>query len=487
MSPDSATPSPPSGLPPDSDEAAARRACAGNPRLFIWFRIFFNCRFYYPVYAIMFLHFGLSEEQFAYLNVAWALAIVLLEVPSGALADQLGRRTLVVASAVLMVIEMVVLSAMPVVDRAALADDPARLNGAIAVLFAVFCLNRIVSGAAEAAASGADEALAYDSLDGDDRETLWSRLTVQLMKWQSVAFVGVTLVGAAVYDPDVVNRVAGWLGWERQFTQAETLKFPIYLTLGMALATLATALQFREPPGRLAPVTGGLGQAIGESFRRTFAAGGWILRTPAALLLILVGLFFDSIIRLYYTVGSLWLEVIGYEPRYFGLISVAGSLSGIASAAIGARLIISRQPGFNFALLSWLVLIGLVSLAWPIPYWSVLFLPTLWLAMRLLHFFLSNYLNRVTPSENRATVLSFRGLTMNLSYGLVTWGYAMQTHFLRGDAMGEDASHAVFAEAVAWWWVYFVVVLAGLWLYRRVKVGKSWNELIPPAKSAESA
>ena len=78
-----------------------RLRIAANPSRFIWFRIFFNCRFYYPVYAIMFLDFGLSEEQFAYLKVAWALSIVLLEVPSGALADQLGRRTLVVLAAVL--------------------------------------------------------------------------------------------------------------------------------------------------------------------------------------------------------------------------------------------------------------------------------------------------------------------------------------------------------------------------------------------------
>lgn len=472
----------PAASPPDQPSSLA-----ANPRLFIWFRIFFNGRFYYPVYAIMFLHFGLSEEQFAYLNVAWALAIVLLEVPSGALADQLGRRTLVVASAVLMVIEMLVLSAMPVVDRAGQAGDPEALQRSVWILFGVFLLNRIVSGAAEAAASGADEALAYDSLDGPDREVRWSRLTVQLMKWQSVAFVGVTLLGAAVYDPDVVNRAVGWLGWDRAFTQSETLKFPIYLTLGMAIATLVTACRFREPPGHGPAAGRRLGSAIRESFRRTFAAGAWILRTPAALLLILVGLFYDSIIRLYYTVGSLWLEVIGYEPRYFGVISVAGSLSGVVSAALGARLMVSRAPNFNFRLLSLLILTGMASLAFPIPYWSVAFLPTLWLSMRLLHFFLSNYLNRVTPSESRATVLSFRGLTMNLSYGLVTLGYALQTRWLRADGgPGDpvDPAHAVFAEAARWWWVYFLLVLAGLKAFQRLKYGKSWDELIPPAKPA---
>ncbi len=478
----------------DSD----RLRVAANPGRFIWFRIFFNCRFYYPVYAIMFLDFGLSEEQFAYLNVAWALSIVLLEVPSGALADQLGRRTLVVLSAVLMVVEMLILALMPVVDRAGLADDPEALQRAVWLLFAVFCVNRVVSGAAEAAASGADEALAYDSLPEEDRESRWSRLMVRLMKTQSIGFVAVLIVGAAVYDPEVVNRVAGWIGIDHEFTQAETLKFPILLNLGMAVVTLLVALRLYEPASLRPECDLPLAQSIRRSFRRTFRAGGWILKTPVALMLLLVGLFYDSIIRLYYTVNSIWFEVIGFEPRWFGFISVAGSLTGIAAAVIGGRLIEKRSPAFNFALLGVLTLIGLVSLAYPIRYWSVLFLPGLWLGMRLLHFFLSNYLNRVTPSENRATVLSFRGLSMNLSYGLVTWAYGMQTAFLRErmapenldtftEAQRETFSRAVFAEAVSWWWLWFVLTVIGLALYRRVKIGKTWNELLArPEVSGEA-
>ena len=462
---------------------------ANNPRLFILFRIFFNCRFYYPVYAIMFLDFGLSEEQFAFLNVAWAIAIVVLEVPSGALADQFGRRTLVIWAAILMVIEMLILSLTPVVDRSAFAGDPEGLNHAVFLLFFVFCVNRVISGAAEASASGADEALAFDSLKSDDRNQRWAKFTTQLMKWQSVAFIIVTLVGAAVYDPTLVNTVMGWLGFDHEFTQAETLKFPIYLTFGMSIATLIVALKMREPEEMRPKCDLPTLQSIRQGFRRTFAAGGWILQTPAALMLILVGLFFDSIVRLYYTVGSIWLEVIGYAPRYFGIIAVFGSLTGILAASLGARLIDRHSPNFNFRLLTLLVLGGLLSLAFPIRYWSVVFLPTFWLAMRLIHFFLSNYLNRVTSSENRATVLSFRGLTMNLSYGLITYLYGIQTAYLRGrlgpekpevlsDAERQSLNHDIFAEAASWWWIYFLVVIAGLWIYRKVRIGKSWNQLL---------
>ncbi|MDH3869135.1 MAG: hypothetical protein OET08_07150, partial [Desulfuromonadales bacterium] len=43
-----------------------------NVRLFIIFRVLFNARFYYPVFSILFLDFGLTLSQFAILNAVWA-------------------------------------------------------------------------------------------------------------------------------------------------------------------------------------------------------------------------------------------------------------------------------------------------------------------------------------------------------------------------------------------------------------------------------
>ncbi|MGB0344403.1 MAG: MFS transporter, partial [Coraliomargarita sp.] len=83
-------------------EATARR----NVQAFTYFRMFFSARFYYPVFALLFLDFGLSLEQFGILNAVWAATIVLCEVPSGALADTIGRRNLLIATGLCMVVEM---------------------------------------------------------------------------------------------------------------------------------------------------------------------------------------------------------------------------------------------------------------------------------------------------------------------------------------------------------------------------------------------
>src|SRR5471030_1274426 len=85
-----------------------------NWRRFVLFRVLFNSRFYYPVLAVLFLDLGLSATQYTLLNFAWALAIVFVDLPAGALADRIGRRPLVVAAGAAMVLEMVLLSAAPI-------------------------------------------------------------------------------------------------------------------------------------------------------------------------------------------------------------------------------------------------------------------------------------------------------------------------------------------------------------------------------------
>ena len=84
-----------------------------NVRRFLAFRLFFNARFYYPVLAVFFVDLGLTLDQYALLNVAWAVSIVLFELPLGAVSDRIGRRPLIIAAGALMVVEMSVMAFAP--------------------------------------------------------------------------------------------------------------------------------------------------------------------------------------------------------------------------------------------------------------------------------------------------------------------------------------------------------------------------------------
>ena len=408
----------------------------------------FNARWYYPVLAVLFLDFGLTIGQYALLNVAWAAAIVGLEVPSGALADQLGRKRLVVFAAALMVVEMAIFAFAP--------------RGNPTLLFALFLLNRILSGAAEASASGADEALAYDSLVAEGRAAEWPRVLERLMRWQSAAFFVAMMLGAAVYDVHLVQRVVDFLGLHWTATREVTMRFPVYLTLTNAVLALLVTLRMREP------ATPASTASASATWRATLAAGRWILHTPLALAVILAGLCFDSIVRLFLTIGSNYYRLIALPEATFGLIGSGFALIGFFMPPLARRLAERGTMRANFSIVAAFVLAGLTGISFAWPRWGLLFVLPLGVAMSLTGFFVSHYLNAVvTDSRLRATVLSFRGLAYNLAYGGIGLLFAALTRALAGRGNAD----AVFAASLAWMPWYFLAtaaLLAVAWARLRI-------------------
>ena len=434
-----------------------------NVRLFIAFRLLFNSRFYYPVFTILFLDFGLTIDQFALLNAAWAAAIVLLEVPSGALADTIGRRKLLVVTGILMVIEIALLCFVPL--------------GNASLLFAVFIINRILSGAAEAAASGADEAIAYDSLKKEGDAADWPRVIEKQIRMQSIAYIGAMSLGAAVYDPALMQRLINLLGLDLSLTQDITLRFPLYLTFIMAILTLLVTLRMEEhhpvyepdadEPRDNAP-------DIWQAFKLTLQAGSWILKTPFALIIILTGLMFDNCIRMVVTLNSQYYRLISLPEASFGLIGSGMAVLGLVIPRLAAKMASRHTPVYNLWVMAFVCLVGLIGMTFFLPYFGLVPVALLVVVIYLNRFFQSHYLNRITASHQRATVLSFRGLSFNLAYGLIGILYAFLLAALRPRAaashpelIGTALENSVFIQSIGWFPWYFLVTLAVLLIVAR--------------------
>jgi hypothetical protein len=85
--------------------------------------------------------------------------------------------------------------------------------------------------------------------------------------------------------------------------------------------------------------------------------------------------------------------------------------------------------------------------------------------MYLNGFFVSDYLNRVADSSQRATVLSFKGLSYNLAYGAAGLLYSMLLAHLRSgmpeSGPATELQNAVFVSSLPWFpTVFFVLLLA---------------------------
>jgi len=422
-----------------------------NVRLFIIFRIFFNARFYYPVFTVLFLDFGLSLEQFAILNSVWAAAIVLLEVPSGALADTIGRRNLLRMSAVFMFFEMAIICFLPI--------------GNNKLVFWGFVINRILSGAAEASASGADEALAYDSLEKQGLAESWPKVLEFLMRWQSIAFIFALLAGSFVYDANSLNSFFVFFGIHSRLTSEVTMRFPLYLVLLSSLVVLVVTFRMQEVAHAGSDqIEQKVYVRCSEAMSKMYSAAKWILANPFALSVICAGLLFDNVIRMVMTLNSQYYRTIELPAWSYGMLGAAFSLIGFLVPSIASQLLQKCKPTTNFLILAFVTFLGLfgMTLVWPIA--GLLPFGMVYSVMYFVGFMISNYLNQTAPSDMRATILSFKGLAFNLAYGLIGILYSLLArnlaHAIPATMPGLDAvalNKEVFVAGLQYFPYYFLI------------------------------
>ncbi len=409
-----------------------------NARLYVLFTTLYNARAYYPVLAIFFTDLGLTPEQFVFLNVMWAAAIFLLEVPSGALGDVLGRKKLLVFSACVMVVEIGILLTAP-------------KNGG-PLLFGLCILNRVLSGTSEAAASGVDEAIVYDILPEEGRAEAWDQVISAAMRWRSVGFFITMILGGLLYDME-------WLAHFGLHVPVEiSHRLPAALVFLQAIAYLIITLRLDETPQH---DTGGTaGQRCRTAFRLTMATAKKAFTTRHIAVVIVGGLLIDSVARNFATMTSEYYRLIHIPEWSFGLI---GALSGVVGFFIPsvARFLNARFSPLGvlgIAAVGAITALSLLAPAW--PWFGVLPSMLLMALLGLVGFTVNRHLHASAEPSERATLLSVRGLAFNLGYGSFSLGFSMLLAGMR-KTVGEDA----FRAALLWQLPAVAVMIALYFLW----------------------
>jgi MFS family permease len=399
---------------------------SGNPRRFVLFSVLYNARAYYPVLAILFTDLGLTLEQFVLLNLVWAAAIFLFEVPSGALADTLGRKRLLVFASVLMVAEICCLLLAP--------------RGGGPTLFILCLANRILSGTSEASASGADEALAYDSLSAEKRVDAWDRLLGTAMRWRSGGTIIAMILGGLLYDPGFLNRM---LPAAAQIPIELAHRLPVILVLMQAISCVFVTLSMVEPPRP----PGENGPSLRHAFQLTLSAARWVLNTPRTLVIVAGGVLIDGIVRNVLTLQSEYFRLISVPEWSFGIIGAATGILSLAVPAVARRMNQRYETPTNLAIVGGLCVITLAGLAQAWKGYGLLPAMLLIPCMGYLGFTVSRALNAETDSSRRATVLSVKGLIFNLGYGGCSLAFSTALSSLRS-THGDMAFQTLLARQV---------------------------------------
>ena len=337
----------------------------------------------------------------------------------------------------------------------------------ISFVFWAFFINRILSGLAEAMASGADEALAYDSLTEQGSPSDWPAVLSLMMRLKSIAAVITMALGALLFDAAAVNKILSFCGFSLQLEQTTTMRFPVILTLILGLLSCYTVLRMTETgDAKLQEERDSHIVKIKKAMLLTLTAGKWIAATPFALIIILFGTAFDHVLRMLITMTSQFLRLVHLPEASFGLVGAAISLVGLFIPKIAEKMVGRFTPLTNVLFLTCYTIITLVALTFYIPYFGLVPVAMISAGLMFTGFFTSHYLNRITESHQRATVLSFKGLTFNLAYGAIGIGFAVLMNELRHikqtspQAVNETLlENRTFMEATFWFVPYAIVIL----------------------------
>ena len=196
-------------------------------------------------------------------------------------------------------------------------------------------------------ASGADEAIAYDALVADGNPDDWPKVLSLQMRLRSIGSIVTMTIGALIYDPSAVNRLLAWLGTSLTLDQQITMRFPIYLTL--VLAVLATHHRFQND-GSKKRCSEGNGFKTMAAFKMTWNAGKWIAQTPFAMAIILFGMCYDHILRMIVTMTSQYYRQIQLPEASFGVIGSAIALLGLLIPKIAEYMVEKNSANCQYVL-----------------------------------------------------------------------------------------------------------------------------------------
>lgn len=331
---------------------------------FAWFPI--------PTIIVFYQSHGVDLEQAVLLKTILSLSILLLEVPSGYIADKLGRKfCLVVGGAVW------------------LSGWLCYCTGAS---FSIFAIAEILAGVAVSLISGADTAIAYETLLELNRESSYRTLEGKL-----VAIAGITeavcgLVGAAVAEINLV--------------------YPFYLQTICLVFYLCLSFTLVEPKRHIETGSNQQVQNI-----KTIIIDVFIKRPNLRWLILLSSTFSTATFLIvwlsqgYFQEINLPIAAMGWTWAIFHLL--------MSLASINARRIESTL-GIKKSLITLIILLGIAYIFLGIinRMEGIIFIALIYIVRGVRSPLTLNLINQQVPSTIRATVLSLSSFTFHLSFAV---------------------------------------------------------------------
>jgi MFS family permease len=339
-----------------------------------------------PVIVLFYKSNGLTMQDIFLLQGAYSLTLMTLEIPTGYFADKVGRKTSILVGSAL--------------------GFSGYLMYSFSFGFWQFVLAEVILGVSQSLVSGADSALLYDTLRAANQSDKYTKLEGRIT---SIGNFGEALAGI----------IGGLIA-------VSSLRTPFYFQTCVALIALPAALFLKEPPIIVQKTKLGI-REIGKIF----------LNVVHVDVKLKWNTFFSAV------TGASTLTMAWFAQPYFGQIQLPVPMYGVVWAFLNLSVGLAAMYAWKFEKavgpvrtvgLFTLVLFGSTLLIALIPgFWGLFPLVLFYLARGLATPILRNYINIITTSDVRATVLSVRNFLIRLIFTITgpIWGWVTDKYSLQ--------------------------------------------------------
>jgi len=340
------------------------------PRLYIikiakWFML------YMPIVVLFYESNGLTMKDIMVLQAVYSIMIVILEIPSGYLADVWGRKRTLMLGAVMGVAGF-------------------GMYG-FSYGFWGFLVAEIILGIGQSCVSGADSAMLYDSLMERKQQKKYSRFEGRISSLGNLAEAAAALLSIALVTI--------------------SLRAPYYGQILVAAIAVPAAFTLREPDRHKKLMNSDFREILDVS--KFALVGNKILRRN-----ILFSAFTGCATLTMAWFAQKFFEHNGIDKVWFGLLWAALNLTVAFASFFAYRLEAFLKPRGTIILISLAIPLGYLLLSFSGLVSGLIILFAFYLVRGYATPVLKDYINRVTGSEVRATVLSVRNFIIRINFSL---------------------------------------------------------------------
>jgi MFS family permease len=302
-----------------------------------------------------------------------SIAVVVFDVPTGAMADRIGRKKSILVGSALMAISLCIY--------------------VIGTSFIMFILAEVTFSLGASFKSGADSALIYDSLKMLGRENEFQAIEGRARAYSLYAQGLGAILASFVYEINV--------------------NLPLLISVGFMVVTMIIALCFKD-----APIEEKDGNRNRNYYVQIKDSIKYTLSHEKLKAIVLFTMVFFVFYRTAFWFYQPYMQAVKIPIKYFGvLFFIFNLVAGFAST--NSHKIMEKTKPRTLTFMAILMIASFIVLGIVKIWVGVFGILLQQVARGIYRPVTTKYLNKHIPSDKRATILSFQSFAANIAVALV--------------------------------------------------------------------